>query len=135
MLAFTSEIFWLLFHNFLSLVMAFLFHLKPLSPEPSTPRDIPCMVFLLLLSHYCCGCIWPQGAGWVALLRLSTLAYILVDGVCPWLAGTALGILMCGAGPSAELAAFLQVCWCVSLASWNGRYFEGVLGRAVLRGV
>ena len=27
---------------------------------------------------------------------------ILVDGACPWLAGTALGILMCGAGPQCD---------------------------------
>ena len=55
-----------------------------------------------------------------------------MDGACPWLAGTALGILMCGAGPSVTGCYLTGV---LVLASGNGRCFEGVLGRAVLRGM
>lgn len=50
--------------------------------------------------------------GWLGLLWVATVE----------LAPSKIGCFLAGA------------CAGVSLASWNGRYFEGVLGRAVLRG-
>lgn len=113
----------------------FLFHLKPLSPEPSTPGISPAWSF------YCCWAIIAVGVFGPKARWLGGSATIVHSRRHPsgWslsLAGwDCFGHTDVWSWPPVWLAAFLQVCWCVSLASWNGRYFEGVLGRAVLRGV
>lgn len=118
MLAFTSEIFWLLFHNFLSLVMVAFFHLKPCH-QSQVPQGYPLhglstVVEPLLLWVY----LAPRRAGYGS----ATIVHFRVhpSGWSLSLAGwDCFGHTDVWSWPPVWLAAFLQVLCEPCLLEWE----------------